>query len=261
MKPVTVLIIGAGSRGALHADFALQHPEKMKVVGVAETRDFYRNQLAARHNISSEYVFNSWEEAAAKQRFADAVIISTQDNMHVEPAIAFARLGYHMLLEKPIAPDERGCRRVIKAVEKYGIIFSVCHVLRYTAYTRKIREIIKEGKIGDIVNIQHLEPVGYWHQAHSFVRGNWRREDESSPMLLAKSCHDLDWIRFIMGVPCKKISSFGSLKHFRAEESPEDAADRCLDCKVEAKCPYSVSYTHLTLPTSTLCRSRWSPYH
>jgi len=245
MKTVTVLIVGAGSRGICHAEFALQHPEKMKVIGVAEPRDFYRNQMAAKYNIPEKYVFKDWKEAAEMPKFADAVVISTQDKMHVEPAVAFADLGYHMLLEKPIAPDEKGCRKVIKAVEKNNIIFAVCHVLRYTAYTRKIKEIIKSGRIGKVVCVQHLEPVGYWHQAHSFVRGNWRREDESSPMLLAKSCHDLDWIRFIMDVPCKKVSSFGSLKHFKAEEKPKGAADRCLDCKIEAKCPYSARKIYL----------------
>jgi len=192
MKPVTVLIVGGGSRGTGHADFALQHPEKMKVVGVAEPRDFFRNQLAVKHNIPGKYIFSDWKDAAELDRFADAVFISTQDSMHVAPAVAFAKLGYHMMLEKPIAPDEKGCRKIIRAVKKNDIIFSVCHVLRYTEYTKRIKQIIKEGKIGDVVNIQHLEPVGYWHQAHSFVRGNWRREDESSPMLLAKSCHDLD---------------------------------------------------------------------
>jgi len=239
MKPVTVFIVGGGSRGTGHAEFATQHPDRMKVVGVAEPRDFFRNQLAARYDIPRERVFRDWKDAARCRRFADAVIISTQDAMHVEPAVTFARQGYHMLLEKPMAPDESGCRRIVRAVLKYNTIFSVCHVLRYTTYTKKLKSLIQAGRIGDVVSIQHLEPVGYWHQAHSFVRGNWRNESESSCMLLAKSCHDLDWLRYIMGVPCRRVSSFGSLKHFRKEEKPEGAGDRCMDCRVEAQCPYS----------------------
>ena len=111
---------------------------------------------------------------------------------------------------------------------------AVCHVVRYTIVTQKIKQLFDQGAIGDIVSVQRLEPVGYWHQAHSFVRGNWRNEEESSAMLLAKSCHDVDWLRYIVGVPCKKGSSFGNLKHFRAEQKPVAAAARCLDCGLVA---------------------------
>ncbi|OGV61270.1 MAG: oxidoreductase [Lentisphaerae bacterium RIFOXYC12_FULL_60_16] len=250
MKPVKVLIVGAGSRGMCHAEFATQHPDRMKVVGVAEPRDFYRNAMAAKHDIPRDYVVSDWTELAERKRFADAVIISTQDSMHVEPSLAFARLGYHLLLEKPMAPDESGCRKIVRAVKRHDVIFSVCHVLRYTEYTRTLKRLIQEGRIGDVVCIQHLEPVGYWHQAHSFVRGNWRNEATSSPMLLAKSCHDLDWLRYLMGVPCERVSSFGSLTHFRPEEQPAGAADRCLDCRVEATCPYSARKLYLGMLTN-----------
>ncbi len=115
--------------------------------------------------------------------------------------MAFAELGYHILLEKPMAPNAADCRRIVAAAQASGVLFAVCHVLRYTAYTKKLKALVDSGRLGEIVSIQHLEPVGYWHQAHSFVRGNWRNERESSFMLLAKSCHDLDWIRHIMGKP------------------------------------------------------------
>ena len=158
-----------------------------------------------------------WREVVARPRFADAVIIATPDALHAEPAIAFADLGYHILLEKPMAPNAADCRRIAAAAQANGAMFAVCHVLRYTTYTKKVKEIVTSGRLGEIVSLQHLEPVGFWHQAHSFVRGNWRSERESSFMLLAKSCHDLDWIRHIMGKRCTQVSSFGSLLHFRAE--------------------------------------------
>jgi predicted dehydrogenase len=155
-------------------------------------------------------------------------------------------LGYHILLEKPMAPDIAGCRRVVDAVKRNDVLFSVCHVLRYTPYTQTIKEIVETGMIGDVVGIERLEPGGYWHQAHSYVRGNWRREDESSFMLLTKSCHDIDWIQYVMNTPCRAVSSFGSLKHFREEEKPEGAAQRCLDCPIESECPYSAKRIYLT---------------
>ncbi len=237
----TFLVLGAGSRGFTYGEYALAFPDKAKVVGVAEPRDEYRNRFVQKHNIKPEFTFNSWTEAAEKDKFADAVIISTQDSMHLEPALAFAKKGYHILLEKPMAPDLESCEKIVKAVKDAGVIFSVCHVLRYTEYTQKLKSVLNSGIIGDIVTIQHLEPVGWWHQAHSFVRGNWRNEKESSFMLLAKSCHDLDWISYVMGKKCASISSFGSLHHFKKEKQPVGAADRCFDCpdNIESACPYS----------------------
>ena len=237
--------MGAGSRGSGYARFAAEHPDLARVVAVAEPRHTYRDPMVARHNVPADHVFADWRDAAAAPKLADAVLICTQDAMHVEPAIAFARAGYHILLEKPMATDEAGCRRIVAAVREAGVLFAVAHVSRYTPYTQRLKTILDSGAIGDLVCLQRLEPVGYWHQAHSFVRGNWRNEAESSAMLLAKSCHDLDWIRHVMGVPCRAVSSFGSLLHFRADQAPDGAADRCLDCTVEVDCPYSAGRYYL----------------
>ena len=247
MEPVNIAIIGGGGRGTGYASYAEAHPEQAKIVGVAEPRDFYRNRLVEKHGIPEGDTFSDWRQAAEREKFADAVIIATQDAMHVEPTEAFAAKGYHILLEKPMAPTAEGCRRIYEAVNRADILFAVCHVMRYTGYTQKLKSLIDSGLIGDVVSIQHLEPVGYWHQAHSFVRGNWRNERESSFMLLAKSCHDLDWLRYIVGSSCEKVSSFGSLKHFCTEGKPAAAGEavRCLDCAYEADCPYSASKIYL----------------
>ena len=238
-EPITIIVAGAGSRGATYAEYARAFPEKCRVVGVAEPREVLRERFAADHNVPRENVFSDWRDMAARDRFADAAIVATQDAMHEEPAIAFANLKYDVLLEKPMATTEQSCRNIVRAVRDNGIIFSVCHVLRYVAATRKIKEIIADGAIGDVVTIQRMEPVGYWHYAHSYVRGNWRSEAIGSPMLLAKACHDTDWIRYIMDAPCTRVSSFGALRHFRRENHPAGASDRCLDCGVEQTCPYS----------------------
>lgn len=246
MQPAKIVIIGAGNRGSGYATYAEKFPDRMQVVGVAEPRDAYRERQVKTHNIPAEHVFTDWAQAAQVPRFADAVIIATQDHMHAEPAIAFANLGYHILLEKPMAPNPEDCRRIVAAVKANDILFGVCHVLRYTRFTQKLKAIIDSGAIGDVVNIQRIEPVGFWHQAHSFVRGNWRNEAESGFMLLTKSCHDIDWLRYVMGAPCEAVSSFGTLKHFRKADQPAGANDRCLDCAVEATCPYSAKRIYLT---------------
>ncbi len=245
MEPVRLIVIGAGSRGSTYARYALEHPERATVVGVAEPRDYHRRSLATAHQIPADQVFTDWEEVAARERFADAVIIATQDRLHEAPALAFAAKGYHILLEKPMAPDAAACRRIARAVREHGVMLAVCHIFRYTHATRRLKALIDGGAIGEVVSLQHFEPVGWWHQAHAYVRGNWRKESESGPMLLTKACHDLDWMQYIMGSRCVAVSSFGTLKHFRREAQPEGAADRCLDCAVEAGCPYSAKKIYL----------------
>jgi len=245
MAPVRLLLVGAGSRGAIYAAYARQHRHRVRIVGVAEPREFYRQRLAREHEIARELVVADWRALADRPKLADGVILATPDAVHADPAVAFADLGYHLLLEKPMAPTPAACRVIADAATRNGVILAVCHVLRYTRYTELLKKIVTSGRIGEIASVEHLEPVGYWHQAHSFVRGNWADERRSAPMLLAKSCHDLDWIRHVVGEPCVQVASFGSLRHFRREARPAGAGERCLDCGVEASCPYSAVKIYL----------------
>ncbi|UDQ99468.1 Gfo/Idh/MocA family oxidoreductase [Lentisphaerota bacterium WC36G] len=242
MKAVEVIIVGPGSRGEAYAQYAKEAPLKCRIVGVAGPDDHRRQKMIKDFDLPKEMVFNCWSEVVAVgEKIADAVVICTHDDMHAAPAIAFANLKYNILLEKPMATTEDDCRRIVDAVKQNGIIFSVCHVLRYTNYSQKLKEIINSGVAGDIVNIQHVEPVGSWRHVHSYVRGNWRKESDSTFMLLSKSCHDLDWIQYIMDQKIARVSSFASLRHFKKTEQPQGAPERCLDCPkhIEKNCPYS----------------------
>lgn len=245
MKKVSVIIVGGGGRGTIYAQLLREIGERAEVVAVAEPRDFFRNRIAQMHGVPAENTVADWRELAARPKFADAVIIATQDRMHLEPTLGFSEKKYHILLEKPLAPDLSGSRELVAAVARNGIIFSVCHVLRYTEFTRKLKSLIAAGTIGKILSVQHLEPVGHWRFAHSFVRGNWRKEADSSSVLLSKSTHDLDWIRYIVGAAPKRVSSFGSLMFFKKENQPEGAADRCTECAMEKECPYSAPRFYL----------------
>lgn len=245
--PVTLAIVGAGKRGEAYSDYAKLHPDQLRVVAVAEPRRLLRDRLAIAHRIAPERCFDGYDALAKAGKIADAVAICTQDRMHCAPVELLAPLGYAILLEKPLSPDPDEAERVIACVKRHGNLFAVCHVLLYTELTMKLREILRAGTIGEIVSVQHLEPVAWWHQAHSFVRGNWRNATEASFMLLAKSCHDIDWLRHIVTTRCQRVVSFGSLRHFKASEKPAGAADRCWDCEVEADCPYSakrIYHTH-----------------
>ncbi|XP_070615180.1 putative oxidoreductase YteT isoform X2 [Erythrolamprus reginae] len=245
-RKITVLVIGAGNRGTTYSSYALFYPERMKVIGVADPQQPVRQKLQDAHQIPEENVFDDWVAAAEREKFADAVIIATPDRLHKAPAVAFAEKGYHILLEKPMAVTAEDCKEVVQACHSNHVILGVCHVLRYHPVTLMIKELLDAGLVGDICHIQHLGPVGFWHFAHSFVRGNWRNESESSFSLLAKSCHDIDLIRFWMGSKrCLKVSSFGRLSHFTKENKPEGAGTRCLDCSIEPHCPYSARKIYL----------------
>jgi predicted dehydrogenase len=245
MAAVRLLLVGAGSRGAVYAAWAREHPDAVRIVGVAEPRHALRGRIVAEHGVAPERAVADWRELAAMARFADGVVIATPDTVHADPSVAFADLGYHLLLEKPMAPTPEDCRRITAAAERNGVMLAVCHVLRYTRYTEQLVAAVAADRIGEVVSLAHLEPVGYWHQAHSFVRGNWGNTARSAPMLLAKSCHDLDWIRHVMGRRCTRVSSFGGLQHFRRDAAPDGAGERCLDCGVEASCPYSARKIYL----------------
>lgn len=233
-----LMIVGAGSRGLNYAVLA-RNSGRARVVAVAEPDETRRALFAQEFGLGPDQVFASWAEALTQPRMAHAVVIATPDNAHVEPAIAFADAGFHILLEKPMAPTEAGSLSIVEAVERNGVMLQVCHVLRYSSYTKMVKEFIDGGHIGDIVSIEHLEPIGWWHFAHSYVRGNWRNEHSSSPMILAKSSHDLDWLSYIVDQPITRISSFGGLRHFTPANKPAGAADRCLECPLVASCAYS----------------------
>ena len=244
---LTIAIAGLGNRGQNFAHILKNRPD-VAVTTIADPRDRQRNAVGDMLNVPENHRFHDWRDMTALPcRIADAAIISLQDAIHCEAACTFAERGYQLLLEKPMAPTLNECRRIADAARANGVSLTVCHELRYTPFYRKLRELIDSGVIGDIQNVQAFEAVCYWHQAHSYVRGNWRNEAESSPMLLAKSCHDLDILCFLLNRKCLKISSFGSLNHFRPEHAPNGAAKRCTDCPpdVERQCPYSALKIYL----------------
>ncbi|WP_336203918.1 Gfo/Idh/MocA family protein [Nonomuraea sp. LPB2021202275-12-8] len=241
---VTIAVVGAGARGQVYARAATAGG-RARVVAVADPDPERRARLAAEHGLPEQACFTGWADLAAEPKLADAVVIATQDRLHVEPAVAFADLGYAILLEKPMAPTEPEARRIVEAVERNGVVFAVGHVLRYTPYTRALKALLGSGRLGTISSVQHLEPVGWWHQAHSFVRGAWRNAAESGPMLLTKSCHDIDWLLHVIEDEPVSVASFGSLTHFRPENRPEGAGDRCVSCAVEGSCPYSAKRLYL----------------
>ncbi|MBR6826245.1 MAG: Gfo/Idh/MocA family oxidoreductase [Oscillospiraceae bacterium] len=248
MKPMTAIVLGAGSRGSIYAGYAKEHQDELRIVAVAEPREDRRNLLADSLGVPEEARFATWQELLNLPRMADCAFICTLDDDHTAPALKAMELGYHLLLEKPMSNTEEECRTIVQKANETGRTLAVCHVLRYTPFYMTLKHLIESGEIGEVTTINQIENVGYWHQAHSFVRGNWRTLRETSPMILQKSCHDMDIILWLMGKNCKRVHSFGSLRHFTPENSPEGAPQRCLDgCPHSECCPYYAPKLYLDM--------------
>ncbi|MCK5455909.1 MAG: Gfo/Idh/MocA family oxidoreductase, partial [Melioribacteraceae bacterium] len=246
-KPLNCIVIGAGNRGSVYSHYASNNPKKMKVIAIAEPVKIRQNIFKTQHNLEDENIFDSWEEVFERPKFADFVIISTWDRLHYAPAMKALEMGYHVLLEKAIAQSWEECQDILIQAKKYNRIVGISHVMRYAPYFIKMREIIQSGEIGDVVSIQHMEPIEHIHFSHSFVRGNWRNEKESNPCLLSKSCHDLDIVYWLLGKKCKQVSSFGDLKYFTTSNAPTGSTLMCTGgCKVESSCPYSAKRIYYT---------------
>ena len=246
LQPVTAILIGAGHRGTIYADYAIKHPGHLKIVAVADTDKGRRDRTKQRHQLPEEYCFSDWSAIFDRPKMADAVIIATPDNVHIKPCLAALDAGYDVLLEKPIASTEEECRLVLQKALDTNRIVGVCHVLRYSSYFRELKEIIDAGLIGDIISLQHLEPIEQIHMSHSYVRGKWKNSKTATPIVLAKSSHDTDIIRWLVNSPAHDVHCFGNLSWFTTRNAPKGSTERCTDgCLVEHDCPYSALQIYL----------------
>jgi predicted dehydrogenase len=250
--PARLALLGAGQRGTeAYGAIVLARPDLARFVAVAEPNELRRERFAAAHGIGPRAAFARWEdllEQVGAPGAIDGVVVATPDRVHVEPTVAALARDLDVLLEKPIAPSPAGVDAIARAAASSAGDLTVAHPLRYTEFFATIAALVSDGAIGRLVEIDHLENVSWWHFAHSFVRGNWRRSDLASPLILAKACHDLDVVRWLAAARCTSVASFGSLSHFRPEEAPPGAPDHCLDgCPVAETCPFYAPRFYLPL--------------
>lgn len=257
-KILTVAIIGVGSRGgdAYGVEILKREEKDIKVTAICDMRQARLDEYAPKFGVESKNCFLD-EDEFFKEKRADALIVATQDKDHVRCALKGLKLGYDILCEKPITDKRKECEELLAAQKKYGGKMLICHVLRYAPAYCKVDEILASGKVGRIISIDAIEEVQFFHQCHSYVRGNWRRSDETSPMIMAKCCHDLDMIQHFVGSRCKTVSSVGSLSFFKKENQPKNASDRCVSCKYKHTCTWS-AYNYLKLwEESNFNPDRW----
>ena len=238
--PVKVIVLGAGNRGKVYSSYAFKFSNQMKIVGVAEPNQKRNESFSKLHGIIDENRFSTWEDVFLRPKFADAIIISTPDDLHYAPCIKALEMGYDVLLEKPISPTIDECLHIKELSNKLNRIVAVCHVLRYAPYFIELKKLIENNAVGELISVNHFEPIEHVHMSSSFVRGNWHNSKKSTPIILAKSCHDMDILRWIIDKKCTSISAYGNLKWFIEKNAPKGSTQRCIDgCKVEENCPYS----------------------
>lgn len=238
---IKAALFGAGQRGHdVYGAYAMRHPQRLRFTAVAEPDERRRSRFVDEHGAAG---YPDWRDLLADRPPVDAVVVATPDRLHVEPAVAALDLGYAVLVEKPVAVDPDGLRRVYAAAD--GGILHVAHVLRATPLFEAVHRIVTSGRLGEILNVSHRENVAFWHFAHSYVRGNWNREEESSPFLLAKACHDLDILTWNLG-SVTTVTSLGSLTFFTPDHAPPGATGRCTDdCPAAEHCPFDARRFYL----------------
>ncbi len=236
---LTIAILGVGSRGATtYGDYLNTLKDKVKITAICDIDKNKLNYYQKKYHIDAKNCFDCSDDFFNAKKLADVLIIATLDQQHYEHAIKALELGYHLLLEKPISPSIEECVAIEKKAKEKNRYVVVCHVLRYTPFYRKIKDIIESKQLGQIIHIQSCENVGFWHQAHSFVRGNWQNSKQTAPMILAKCCHDMDLLNWLLNLSPLAVSSFGSLTYFTKSNAPKGSAKRCYDCQIRHQCPY-----------------------
>jgi len=251
MKPIEAVLIGAGGRGIGGVGrFAERFPEELNFVAVAEPIKERRDYFARVHNIPEENCFESWEDVVEREQMAPLCFNMTMDRTHYESAMKLLDKGYHLFLEKPMADTPVRCLEIAEKARQMNRMLQICHPMRFTPIYTKIKELLDQGEIGDIISLSMYENVAYWHFAHSYVRGNWHRYDESGPLILTKCCHDMDLATWLVDTHVRKASSFGNLKYFRRENAPAGAPENCMKgCPEEKTCPYFAPSVYLTEET------------
>ena len=259
MSYIKVALVGAGSRGRhAYGNYILNNQNTIRYVAVVEPNEDKRRSLAKEHNIPLEMCFDNEEDFYRLGKICDAIIIAHQDKQHYNTTVKALNLGYDVLLEKPMTPDAFECIDLEECAKRNGVKLMVCHVLRYTEFYEKIKELVEEKVIGDLIGFEHRENIGHYDMAHSFVRGNWRNSKETSPLVLAKTCHDMDIITWLVNDECTAVYSSGDLNYFNEKYAPEGSAKKCLDCKLKEDCIFSAKKVYLdncsnNWPINTLC--------
>ena len=246
---ISIAVIGLGNRGSIYMRYAKTlHSGECEIISICDSDPIRLGECKEQYSIKDDMCFSN-EDDFFKEKRADAIFICTQDRDHYQHALKAISLGYNIMCEKPVSPSIAECEEIESKAREKNLVFLVCHVLRYSKYYVKLKQLLDSGIIGELKNITHTENIGHYHYAHSYVRGNWRDSSTTSPLIMAKTCHDMDLLYWFMGTDCKRLSSFGSLSYFKADNAPQGSTDYCLGgCSVKNTCPFDAEHLYITAP-------------
>ena len=246
-KIVTVSIIGVGlSGGEAYGRYLYRAKDKYKITDLCDIDAAKLEKYGEAFQIEQSRRFLT-EESFFQEKRSELLVIATMDKTHIRIARKALSLGYNLMLEEPVSDEPDELRALIAEARRSGQKIMVCHVLRYSSMVYKLKEILSKGEIGNIISMDATENVVFWHAAHSFVRGNWRKSEMTSSMVLTKCCHDLDLLQYFAGSKCKTVSSMGSLAYFKRDKAPIEAAERCVECTLIDRCSYSAKKIYIDL--------------
>lgn len=247
MNKIKLAIIGAGVRGRYtYGEFIKKNNDICEVVQVVETKIGRRKKFKEIFNLSEDRVFGNIKDFFEKEKIADAVIVCSDDNTHFSIATTALDKGYDVLVEGPVANNLDKLFHLKDVCENNkDRIFMASMPYRYSNVFLKLREIIESNEMGELININYNSYIGYKKFAHNFVRGNWRLDNDTAPILLTNSCYDLDMLEFLTKSKCEKISAFGRLSHFIRENLQLNMSQLCTRCSKDKECPYCAEKIYL----------------
>lgn len=246
-KIITVSIIGVGlSGGEFYGRYLYRAKDKYKITHLCDIDGKKLEKYGNAFDVELSCRFLT-DASFFQEKRSDLLVIATMEKTHIRIARKALSLGYDIVLEQPVSDEPDELRALVAEAHRSGRKIMVCHVLRYSSMVRKIKEILNAGEIGKIISMDATENVVYWHEAHSYVRGNWRNQTLSTPMIMAKCCHDLDLLQYFAGSKCMSVSSMGSLAYFKKENAPANAAQRCMECPLVETCLYSAKRIYIDL--------------
>ena len=240
---VTFSVVGLGGRASAYLS-ALQelYPNEHQVVAVADPDPVKQARARNDYGLQDNQIFDTDLKLMEQPRLSDVAIVATQDKLHLRDIRGLLAKGYDLILEKPVATTLEELQEIAAVSKSFpDQMVAVCHVLRHTVFFGEIRRILESGRFGPVVSIQHNENIGYYHFAHSYVRGPWNNSETSGPLTLTKSCHDMDILLFLLeNTHCRQISSYGALSIFNRDHyDPATMAPMCVDCPQNESCAFS----------------------
>lgn len=241
MKQIKAVVVGFGDRGSVYSSYSLEHPEELQIIGVVDPNPSRLMMAKEIYHLNDNQLFTDLDECLKANLPCDIYINGTMDQLHYEVLTKLIKTKKAVLTEKPIVAKKEELLELERLAKENNNQIFVGHVLRYTPFYKRIKQLILDGEIGEIRSMELAEHVGFAHYAGSFIRGRWNNEEEcGSTFLLAKSCHDIDIMCWLNNnAKPHYVSSFGGRYYFKEENAPVGSTDKCHMCPYEQTCYYS----------------------